>query len=93
MVRSTLASQAAPHSAEEGSVVEAAGPEWTGEALQRLEGVPPFVKPMVKKAVERFARLQGCRQITGEVVEQAKSAWDAPAGGPPAGMGHSPGGD
>ncbi|MEE9202444.1 MAG: PCP reductase family protein [Dehalococcoidia bacterium] len=93
MVRSTLARQSAPHSVEEAPGVEGAGPEWTDEALKRLEGAPPFVRPMVKKAVERFARLQGCRQITGEVVEQARNAWDAPGGGPPPGMGHSHDGD
>ncbi len=92
LVRSTLAHQAAPHDGI-GDGPGAAEPEWTGEALKRLEGVPTMVKPMVKKAVERFARLQGRRQITPEVLEQAKNAWDAPGDGPQGerGVGPEPG--
>lgn len=76
LVRASLASELTPHSI--GSEEPASGaevPVWTDEALKRLERVPPMIRGMVRKAVERFARLQDYPQITWEVVEQAEKAW------------------
>ena len=48
---------------------------WTPEAQGRIDRVPPFVRRMVIKAVEGYARKQGFGEITVEVVEGAKGFW------------------
>ncbi len=48
---------------------------WTPEAQGRIDRVPPFVRGMVAKAVEAYARKQEFREITVEVVEGAKGFW------------------
>jgi DNA-directed RNA polymerase subunit RPC12/RpoP len=45
---------------------------WTAEAEGRLERVPAFVRPMARKAIERFAQERGYGTITGEVMDQAR---------------------
>ncbi|MBI2194124.1 MAG: universal stress protein [Planctomycetes bacterium] len=51
----------------------APGLEWTPEALEKLERVPGFVKPMVKQAVESYAKSHGFQQVTPAVVDDAKA--------------------
>ncbi|MFQ5455007.1 MAG: hypothetical protein ACE5EA_02240 [Nitrospirota bacterium] len=52
---------------------ESGEPVWTKEAESRLEKIPPFVRPMVMKGVEEFARERGIRTIDSEVMDKAKS--------------------
>lgn len=54
------------------SAGEAATPAWTIEARRRMEGVPPFVRPMVSSLVERYAQREGVAFITVDVLEEVK---------------------
>lgn len=45
---------------------------WTEEAERRLERIPPFVRSSVKKAIEGFAREKGHRNITEDVMDEAR---------------------
>lgn len=49
------------------------GVTWTAKALQRLERVPEFVRPMARTGIERFARERGLREIDEAVLDEAKS--------------------
>jgi hypothetical protein len=46
---------------------------WTEEAEQRLARVPEFVRPVVRDSIERHARVRGCREVTCEVMDEARS--------------------
>ncbi len=50
----------------------AAGPLWTEEAEARLERIPSFVRPMIKKGVEDYAREQGYPEINATVMDEVK---------------------
>ena len=45
---------------------------WTPEALTRLERVPDFVRPMVKKGIEDTARQRGVQEITVQVMDAVR---------------------
>jgi len=45
---------------------------WTEEAEKRLENIPPFVRPMAIKGIERLAREKGYKKITAEVMDEAR---------------------
>ena len=49
-----------------------AGPIWTEEAEARLERIPSFVRPMIKKGVEDYAREQGYPEINATVMDEVK---------------------
>jgi hypothetical protein len=46
---------------------------WTEDAERRLERVPEFVRSMVRDGIERHARKRGCREVTCEVMDEARS--------------------
>jgi len=48
--------------------------EWSREALERMEQVPSFVKPMLQTSVENYARANGITLITPAVMEASKNA-------------------
>lgn len=48
------------------------GPVWTEEAEARIERVPPFIRSMVKKGVEDYAREQGYAEISASVMDEVK---------------------
>jgi hypothetical protein len=56
---------------------------WTDEAFHVLDRLPPYVRPLVRREVEQYARSQGERVVTFELQLQArqggKVAWDADA--------------
>ncbi len=54
---------------------------WTKEAQERLERVPEFMRPMVKKAIESHARSRGLTEVTAEVVTTAKTGHGVPMPG------------
>jgi len=56
--------------------------EWSREALERMEQVPSFVKPMLQGSVENYARSNGITLITPAVMEASKNT--------PTGMAWSP---
>jgi len=47
---------------------------WTPEAEARIERIPNFIRPMAKKAIERFAQDKGYGTITEAVMDEARSA-------------------
>jgi hypothetical protein len=51
----------------------ASGLPWNGKALERLEKVPEFVRPMARAGIERYARENGFSQIDEQVLERAKN--------------------
>ncbi|MFZ5875209.1 MAG: hypothetical protein ACOYXU_02255 [Nitrospirota bacterium] len=57
------------------------GMRWSGDAQQRLENIPFFIRPMAKKEIERMAREAGRTEVTVEVMEQAKTAFAKFMGG------------
>ncbi len=47
---------------------------WTPEAEARIERIPTFIRPMARKAIERFAQDKGYETITEAVMDEAKTA-------------------
>lgn len=46
---------------------------WTADAKDRLDRLPPFVKPMVQSSIEAYARKREFTTITLQVMDDAKS--------------------
>jgi hypothetical protein len=47
---------------------------WTAEAEQRvIERIPSFVRAMARMGIEKYARERGYREITPQVLDEAKS--------------------
>jgi proto-chlorophyllide reductase subunit len=46
---------------------------WTSDAKEKLDRLPAFVKPMVQSSVEAFARKQGYKTITLQVMDDSKN--------------------
>jgi hypothetical protein len=47
---------------------------WSPEAAARVERIPSFIRPMARKAIERFAEAQGHTTITEAVMDDARGA-------------------
>ena len=47
---------------------------WSAEASARVERIPSFIRPMARKAIERFAEAQGHAVITEAVMDEARGA-------------------
>ena len=47
-------------------------PVWTREAEERLNRVPPFLRGMVKRGVERYAVSKGFKEITPPVLSELR---------------------
>ena len=47
---------------------------WSAEAAARVERIPSFIRPMARKAIERFAEAQGHPVITEAVMDEARGA-------------------
>ncbi len=56
---------------------EPEGLKWTPEALERLERIPSFVRPMAKMGIESFAKENGHAEITAEVMDAARGNFPA----------------
>ncbi|MGH9380759.1 MAG: PCP reductase family protein [Thermoanaerobaculia bacterium] len=52
---------------EEGAI------RWTEPALARLAAIPEFVRPMAQQGIEHYAKSEGLREITVDVLDQARS--------------------
>ena len=46
---------------------------WSADAKEKLDRLPSFVKPMVQSSVEAFARKQGYKTITLQVMDDSKN--------------------
>ena len=62
---------------EDSTPTEPTAPVWTAEALERLERIPSFVRPMAKMGIESFAKENGHDEITGEVMDAARGNFPA----------------
>lgn len=51
---------------------------WTADAKEKLDRLPAFVKPMVQGSVEAYARKNGFKTITLQVMDDSKN--DSPNG-------------
>jgi DNA-directed RNA polymerase subunit RPC12/RpoP len=47
---------------------------WSPDAAARVERIPSFIRPMAKKAIERYAEAQGHATITEAVMDEARGA-------------------
>ncbi|MBI3753703.1 MAG: radical SAM protein [Deltaproteobacteria bacterium] len=45
---------------------------WTKEASERLNKVPFFLKAMVKKGVERYAKEKGLKEVTSDIMAELR---------------------
>ncbi len=45
---------------------------WTAKALERLERIPEFVRPMARTGIEKFARERGVSEVDEPLLDQAK---------------------
>lgn len=67
-----------PMEAIKGTLAEGdkqAGLTWSEEAESQLEKIPPFVRPMAKAGVERFASEKGYKEITPSVMAEARKLY------------------
>jgi Proto-chlorophyllide reductase 57 kD subunit len=51
----------------------AAGIQWTDGTRMRIERIPSFIRPMVQRAIERYAIEQGHHLITDAIMDEARS--------------------
>ena len=59
----------------EGAQPAPAGVAWAPEAESRIERIPEFIRPMARRAVERFAEAKGYPTITEAVMDEARGAF------------------
>jgi DNA-directed RNA polymerase subunit RPC12/RpoP len=48
---------------------------WTPEAESRMERIPAFIRPMARKAIERYAEDKGYTSVTDAVLDEARAAF------------------
>ena len=58
----------------EGAPPEPATIVWSAEAEARVERIPSFIRPMARRAIERFAEGKGYASITEAVMDEARGA-------------------
>jgi hypothetical protein len=54
-------------------ITEAGEFTWSADAKEKLDRLPVFVKPMVQSSVEAYARKQGYKTITLQVMDDSKN--------------------
>src|SRR5512145_825154 len=59
----------------EGAAAAPAGLTWAPEAESRIARIPEFIRPMARRAVERFAEAKGYPSITEAVMDEARGAF------------------
>ena len=59
----------------EGANVTPATVPWTTEAEARVERIPSFIRPMARRAIERFAAEHGYATIDETVMDEARGAF------------------
>ncbi len=56
---------------------------WTDDARHRLDRMPPYLAPLVKEAVESYAKVRNHRVVTYELIARAQQgesvSWDPEA--------------
>ena len=56
----------------EAEEAQQSGIQWTDEAEQRLENIPPMVRMMVRKSIEQQAEEKGYTVIDAQVMDEVK---------------------
>jgi hypothetical protein len=59
----------------EGAAPVSTGLSWTAEAEARLERIPSFIRPMARRAIERYAQDRGYNAVTEVVMDEARAAF------------------
>lgn len=59
----------------EGTAAPPAGIAWSPEAQARIERIPEFIRPLARRAVERFAEAKGYPTVTEAVMDEARGAF------------------
>jgi hypothetical protein len=59
----------------EGAVTAPAEVAWTAAAEARVERIPSFIRPMARRAIERFAVEHGYATIDEAVMDEARGAF------------------
>jgi DNA-directed RNA polymerase subunit RPC12/RpoP len=59
----------------EGAAATPASLAWSPEAESRIARIPEFIRPMARRAVERFAEAKGYPSITEAVMDEARGAF------------------
>jgi hypothetical protein len=57
---------------EEAAARGEGGLAWTATALERLQNIPEFVRPMARQGVEHYARSQGRTLVDEGVLDEAR---------------------
>ena len=57
---------------EMGVETSESGVGWTREALDRLENIPDFVRPMARQGIEHYAKSKGYQEVDEAVLEEAR---------------------
>lgn len=71
----TIGGRTGSHKPQElvGAAPADAVPLWTEEAEKRLGRVPEMARPLARASIERYAREQGHREITPQVMDAARA--------------------
>ncbi|MEM7481480.1 MAG: PCP reductase family protein [Acidobacteriota bacterium] len=48
------------------------GVGWTTAALERLENIPEFVRPMARQGIEQYAKSNGHRLVDEKILDEAR---------------------
>ena len=56
-----------------GTAASPTGPQWTPEALARLEGIPDFVRPMARQGIEHYATSNGHAVVDERILDEARA--------------------
>ncbi|HEY7649336.1 MAG TPA: hypothetical protein VID04_10065 [Methylomirabilota bacterium] len=59
----------------EGAAAAPAGLAWSPEAESRIARIPEFIRPMARRAVERYAEAKGYPSITEAVMDEARGVF------------------
>ena len=59
----------------EGSTTVPAAVVWCPEAEVRIARIPDFIRPMARRAIERYAEAKGLATITEGVMDEARGAF------------------
>jgi len=59
----------------EGAATAPTGVEWSAEAEARIARIPDFIRPMARRAIERYAEAKGEPTVTEAVMDEARGAF------------------
>lgn len=60
---------------EQGALAPPVAVAWSAEAEARMDRVPEFIRPMARRAIERFAEAKGYGTVTEAVMDEARGAF------------------